>query len=78
MPGAFLIALLQRTPVVRVAASAADVAFASSPVSAVLKGRRRHARCARRRAQLGRCDNIERFDPQPGRAPGWHCRHHCL
>jgi hypothetical protein len=37
LPGAFLIALLQRTPVVRVAASAADVAFASSPVSAVLK-----------------------------------------
>lgn len=37
LPGAFLIALLQRTPVVRVAASAADAAFASSPVSAVLK-----------------------------------------
>ena len=37
LPGALLIALLQRTPVVRVVASAADVAVASSPVSAVLK-----------------------------------------
>lgn len=37
LPATLLIALLQRTPVVRVAATAADYALTSSPLSAVLK-----------------------------------------
>ncbi len=37
LPGALLVALLQRTPVVRVAATAGETIFASTPVSAVLK-----------------------------------------